>query len=193
MCGVWVWVPDIMLVRMTSDLNKPVEKRFNYNDALTGVLRMARDEGPSSLFRGLAPNLVRAVLMNATQLATYDMFKSTLLGTGHFTEGTILHFTSSFLAGTVATTVTSPADVVKATLMNAPTAAVGLHNLKENLKNDGFKFLFRGYVPSWIRLTPNTILIWMFFEQFKLAVDWNRARKIQAATQATIPQTTVTA
>lgn len=182
-----------MLVRMTSDLNKPPEKRFNYNDAATGVVRMAREEGVTSLFRGLAPNLVRAVLMNATQLATYDQFKHALLGTGTFHEGTVLHFTASFLAGTVATSVTSPADVIKATLMNAPTAAVGLTALKQNLKTDGLKFLFRGYVPSWIRLTPNTILIWMFYEQFKVAIDWSRARRIQGAVKSTIPQTSLSA
>lgn len=182
-----------MLVRMTSDLNKPPEKRFNYSNALTGVLRMAREEGLPSLVRGLSPNLVRAVLMNATQLATYDMFKSSLLGTGHFTEGKTLHFTSSFLAGTVATTVCSPADVIKATLMNAPNAAAGLSSLKEHFQTDGIKYLFRGYAPSWIRLTPNTILIWMFFEQFKVAVDWTRARRIQDAVQNTIPQTKLSA
>lgn len=180
-----------MLVRMTSDLNKPPEKRYNYPDAVRGAVRMAQDEGVTSLFRGLAPNLVRAVLMNATQLATYDMFKSSLLGTGYFHEGTVLHFSASFMAGTVATTVCSPADVIKATLMNAPNAATGLASLKDHLKTDGAKFLFRGYVPSWIRLTPNTILIWMFFEQFKIAVDWSRAKRIQAAVKNTVEQTTV--
>ena len=35
-----------------------------------GVFRMVREEGVSSLFRGAGPNVARAVLMNASQLAT---------------------------------------------------------------------------------------------------------------------------
>ena len=31
---------------------------------------MFREEGPASLFRGLVPNVTRAILMNASQLAT---------------------------------------------------------------------------------------------------------------------------
>ena len=33
---------------------------------------MVREEGFSSLGRGVGPNVVRAILMNASQLASYD-------------------------------------------------------------------------------------------------------------------------
>ncbi len=99
---------DILLVRMTSDVNRKPADRYNYPNAITGLIRMTREEGVGSLFRGLGPNTVRAVLMNASQLATYDVFKNLLLGSGYFHEGTALHFSASFMAGTVATTVCSP-------------------------------------------------------------------------------------
>jgi hypothetical protein len=35
-----------------------------------GVFRIIREEGASALFRGVGPNCARAVLMNASQLAT---------------------------------------------------------------------------------------------------------------------------
>lgn len=35
-----------------------------------GVLRIVKDEGVAHLFRGVGPNVARAVLMNASQLAT---------------------------------------------------------------------------------------------------------------------------
>lgn len=40
---------------------------------------MVKEEGPSSLLRGAGPNVFRAVLMNASQLASYDFFKAELL------------------------------------------------------------------------------------------------------------------
>lgn len=95
---------------MTSDVNKPEGERYRYKHAIEGVARMSREEGISSLFRGLGPNIVRAMLMNASQLATYDFFKNTLLSSGFYDEGTFLHFSASFMAGTVATTVCSPAE-----------------------------------------------------------------------------------
>lgn len=76
-------------------------------------LQMVREEGPSSLMRGATPNVFRAILMNASQLASYDFFKSELLKTKYFEDNIYCHFTASFAAGTVATTVCSPADVLK--------------------------------------------------------------------------------
>ena len=86
---------DVVLVRMTADAGKPVEQRLGYkhwcvscffcascsfvwcrSDVLRnarsfdGVFRIIREEGASALFRGVGPNCARAVLMNASQLAT---------------------------------------------------------------------------------------------------------------------------
>ena len=36
--------------------------------------QMIREEGPSSLLRGVGPNVIRAVLMNSSQLASYVNF-----------------------------------------------------------------------------------------------------------------------
>ena len=101
---------DIILVRMTSDINKEPAQRYRYRNALQGLYRMVTEEGVAALFRGVAPNCVRALLMNTSQIATYDLAKDGLLKTGFFKEGTWLHFSASFIAGTVATTVCSPAE-----------------------------------------------------------------------------------
>ena len=101
------------MVRMQGDMAKPPEKRLNYKHALDALVRMLREEGPSSMLRGVGPNVVRAVLMNSSQLASYDFFKAELLKTSYFEDNIIVHTTASFAAGTVATTVCSPADVLK--------------------------------------------------------------------------------
>ena len=46
-------------------------------------------------------------------MGSYDFFKAELLKTGYFQDNIYLHTTASFAAGTVATTVCSPADVLK--------------------------------------------------------------------------------
>lgn len=172
---------DILLVRMTSDVNKAPAERYNYPNAISGLVRMTKDEGFGSLFRGLGPNTVRAVLMNASQLATYDVFKTLLLGSGYFSEGTALHFSASFMAGTVATTVCSPADVIKSRVMNAAGSGQGiLKTLKGDLAREGVGFLFRGWTPAWMRLSPNTIIVFVVLEKLRLLVDYTREGKERA-------------
>ncbi|KAI0916495.1 hypothetical protein AcV5_002973 [Taiwanofungus camphoratus] len=61
---------EIIMVRLQGDLAKPPEQRLNYKHALDGLVRMVREEGWSSLGRGVGPNVFRAVLMNASQLAS---------------------------------------------------------------------------------------------------------------------------
>jgi dicarboxylate transporter 10 len=57
--------------------------------------------------------------MNSSQLVSYDIFKSLILSNSLMSDGMPLHFVASALAGTVATTVSAPADVVRSRIMNA--------------------------------------------------------------------------
>lgn len=88
---------------MTADAGKAPADRLNYNHCFDGLFRIVREEGVSQLFRGLGPNLVRAVLMNASQLVSYDWFKQELMTRGGMQDGLLLHSAASLGAGTVAT------------------------------------------------------------------------------------------
>ena len=146
---------DVILVRMTADMYRKPEYRFGYRGAVDGLVRVVREEGMSTLFRGLTPNMVRAVLMNTSQLSTYDFSKDMLLKSGYFTSGTLAHYlTSSQIAGTVATTICSPADVIRARIMNARAGEHGFEQMIKSFRQEGIEFLFRGWLPAWIRLAP---------------------------------------
>jgi len=167
---------EIIMVRLQGDAAKPPEKRLNYKNCFDGLFRMVKEEGFSSLGRGVGPNVFRAILMNASQLASYDWFKTELLKTQYFNDNIICHFTASFAAGTVATTVCSPADVLKSRIMNAsgPGSSSTLGVIRHSLKTEGPMFIFKGWVPAWTRLNPTTILIFLTLEQLKNVVDWTR-------------------
>jgi len=169
---------EIVMVRMQGDAAKPIGQRYGYKNSLDAVYRMVREEGASSLARGAVPNVFRAVLMNASQLASYDFFKAELLRTSYFQDNIICHFTASFAAGTVATTVCSPADVLKSRIMNAsgPGSSSTLAAIRTAMASEGPMFMFKGWVPAWSRLQPTTILIFLTFEQLKNGVDSLRAR-----------------
>ncbi|KAK1921622.1 mitochondrial carrier [Papiliotrema laurentii] len=170
---------DVILVRMITDPVKPPEQRVHYRNAAHGVYKLSTTDGPAALFRGLLPNTIRAVIMNSGQLVSYDVFKSILLGTIGLTDGMPVHMLSSALAGTVATTISAPADVVRSRVMNMAKgneqSVVGM--ITESLRKEGPRFLFKGWLPAWIRLTPNTIFMFVFLEQLRGVVDFVRAKR----------------
>ena len=158
---------DVLNVRMQSDFAKPPEKRRNYKHALDGLIRMIRDEGPSSITRGIWPNSARALLMTSSQLASYDMFKQTMTHRFHMPDNIATHFLASLAAGFVATTICSPVDVVKTRIMSGGGKIGILSLLKETTRREGWIWMFRGWVPSFVRLGPQTIATMIFFEQHK--------------------------
>jgi len=158
---------DVLNVRMQHDAALPVEQRRNYKNAIDGLMRMTREEGIKSLFRGVWPNSMRAVLMTASQLASYDGFKGALIQNTPLQEGLTLHFTASFLAGFVATTVCSPVDVIKTRIMSSHESHGLAKLLADVYRFEGVGWMFRGWVPSFIRLGPHTIATFLFLEQHK--------------------------
>lgn len=146
---------DICNVRMQHDAVLPHAHRRNYSHALHGMVAMARDEGLMSWFRGVWPNSMRAAAMTSSQLASYDTFKTMLIGYTPLTDNLTTHFTASFLAGVMAATVTSPIDVIKTRVMSQSGKSVSLVTLlKEITAAEGLGWMFKGWVPSFLRLGP---------------------------------------
>ncbi|KAA1468394.1 mitochondrial carrier [Dentipellis sp. KUC8613] len=168
---------DVLLVRMTSDMTRQPKDRYNYSNAISGLISLVKSEGFHGLTRGIGTNTLRAVLMNGSQVGSYDFFKTYLLRhpiplTNYQLEDNIgLHTVASCLAGTVATTVCAPADVMKSRLMSQHGHAKPLDILKRSLKEEGPRFLFKGWTPAFVRLGPNTVLLFVFFEQLKKGWD----------------------
>lgn len=156
---------DVTNVRMQQDRALPAEQRRHYKHGLEGMFRMLRQEGPKSWFRGVWPNSVRAALMNASQLASYDSIKTALLQYTPLGDTTTTHFTASFMAGFVATTVCSPVDVIKSRVMSASGKGQGMVSLlREITAQEGVRWMFKGWVPSFLRLGPQTICTFLFLE-----------------------------
>ncbi|ODV77678.1 mitochondrial dicarboxylate transport protein [Suhomyces tanzawaensis NRRL Y-17324] len=160
---------DVVNIRMQNDSSLPTEQRRNYRNAFDGIYRICRDESAGTLFRGLFPNLVRGVLMTASQVVTYDIAKALLVDSFHLDASKkSTHFSASLLAGLVATTVCSPADVVKTRIMNAKGSSGGAVSILLNaVKTEGVGFMFRGWLPSFIRLGPHTIVTFLALEQLR--------------------------
>jgi hypothetical protein len=77
-------------------------------------------------------------------------------------EGTVLHLTSSVIAGIVTTTASNPVDVIKTRIMNT---GGGLGEVAVSIfKEHGVFGFFRGWTASYSRLGPHTIIIMNIYE-----------------------------
>lgn len=160
---------DVVNIRMQNDSTLPIQQRRNYKNAFDGLYKVCKNEGVQSLFRGLSPNLVRGVLMTASQVVTYDIAKGLLIDHIHMDPSKkSTHFGASLIAGLVATTVCSPADVVKTRIMNSKDSGQNAITILQNaIKQEGIGFMFRGWLPAFIRLGPHTIVTFLVLEQLR--------------------------
>ncbi|TSL28311.1 Mitochondrial 2-oxoglutarate/malate carrier protein [Bagarius yarrelli] len=77
--GAFVGTPaEVALIRMTAD------GRRGYTNVFNALIRITREEGVTTLWRGCVPTMARAVVVNAAQLASYSQSKQALLDTGFF-------------------------------------------------------------------------------------------------------------
>jgi dicarboxylate transporter 10 len=160
-------VADVINVRMQNDAALPAAQRRNYAHAIDGVVRMTREEGLASWFRGVGPSCIRAAAMTAGQLASYDVVKRTLIRLTPMEDNMATHFTASFLAGVAAATITSPIDVIKTRVMSSQSSQSLPKLLGDIYVREGLRWMFKGWTPSFLRLGPQTICTFLFLESHR--------------------------
>ncbi|KAG2291543.1 hypothetical protein Bca52824_038212 [Brassica carinata] len=124
---------DVAMVRMQAEGRLPVVDRRNYKSVLDAITQMVRGEGVTLLWRGSSMTINRAMLVTASQLATYDSVKEMILEKGLMRDGLGTHVTSSFAAGFVASVASNPVDVIKTRVMNMKVEAGKRRRIRERL------------------------------------------------------------
>ncbi|KAG2286514.1 hypothetical protein Bca4012_082911 [Brassica carinata] len=165
---------DVAMVRMQADGRLPLVDRRNYKSVLDAIAQMVRGEGITSLWRGSSMTINRAMLVTASQLATYDSVKETVLERGLMKDGLVTHVTSSFAAGFVASVASNPVDVIKTRVMNmkvvagtAPPYKGAVDCALKTVRAEGVMALYKGFWPTVSRQAPFTVILFVTLEQVK--------------------------
>lgn len=165
---------DMAMVRMQADGRLPMESRRHYKSAADAILRTIREEGLGALWRGASPTVVRAMLVTASQLATYDHVKEDILHHHWLHDGLILHVIASSAAGITASVTSNPVDVVKTRLMNmrvgpdgVPPYSGPLDCAVKTVRTEGPLALYKGLIPTIFRQGPFTIVLFVTLERLR--------------------------
>ncbi|CAH8433034.1 unnamed protein product [Schistosoma bovis] len=171
-CGAFIGTPaEICLIRMTSDGRLPPAERLNYSNVFNALIRIAREEGVLTLWRGAVPTMGRAAVVNGAQLATYSQAKQKLLEVGHFTDGLNVHIMASLLSGFTTSVFSLPIDIAKTRIQNMKTidGKPEYKNMGDVIlrvvRNEGILSLWKGFTPYFLRIGPHTVLTFIFLEQ----------------------------
>ncbi|XP_062196847.1 mitochondrial uncoupling protein 5-like [Phragmites australis] len=166
---------DVAMVRMQADGRLPLAERRNYRSVGDAIGRMARDEGVRSLWRGSSLTVNRAMIVTASQLATYDQAKEAILARrGPGADGLATHVAASFTAGIVAAAASNPVDVVKTRMMNMkvapgapPPYAGAVDCALSTVRLEGPMALYKGFIPTVMRQGPFTVVLFVTLEQVR--------------------------
>jgi len=145
---------DVVNVRMQHDAALPEHQRRKYKHATDGMIRMAKEEGFRSCFRGWLPNSSRAAVTTVSQLASYDVAKRFLITNTPMEDTTSTQLMASFLAGLTAATVASPIDVIKTKIMSSTGSQRMTDIVREITRTEGAAWMFKGWVPGFLRQGP---------------------------------------
>jgi solute carrier family 25 oxoglutarate transporter 11 len=165
---------DVAMVRMQADGRLPKDQRRNYKSVIDAISRMSKQEGIASLWRGSALTVNRAMIVTASQLASYDQVKETILERGVLNDGIGTHVAASFAAGFVAAVASNPIDVIKTRVMSmkmeagaAPPYSGALDCAMKTVRAEGPMALYKGFIPTISRQGPFTVVLFVTLEQVR--------------------------
>eukprot|EP00761_Pharyngomonas_kirbyi_P014260 gb/GECH01014290.1/.p1 GENE.gb/GECH01014290.1/~~gb/GECH01014290.1/.p1 ORF type:complete len:320 (+),score=65.46 gb/GECH01014290.1/:1-960(+) len=161
---------DLIKIRQQGVLPGQPPRYKHFGDAAVTIFRT---EGIGGLYKGVGATVARAAVLTSAQLSSYDHTKHLLLKTQYFDDSYRTHATSSLVAGLCTTIASSPVDVIKTRYMNDKSAGgEGLYKSAldcfiKTVKNDGFRALYRGFTPNYIRVGTHCLLTLPLYEQMR--------------------------
>lgn len=157
---------DVVKIRMQAS---GALGHHTYTKVFQAYSQIAKTEGIRGLWKGYLPNVARNSIMNVSELVTYDMIKEEVLKHKLMEDNLMCHMACGFGSGFTATVIASPIDVVKTRYMSA---FVGQYTgvidcLMQMLKENGVRSLYKGFVPSFMRIGSWNILMFVCYEEIK--------------------------
>ena len=150
-------------------------RRKTFNSTFDGLRKIARNEGPASLWRGLSPTLLMSIPANVIYFTGYDALRSNHHSPIH---NHISDAYAPLLAGSVARVaaaiVVSPIEMFR-TRMQAATSGSGtgvfaetLGGLRQMVNHQGYTSLWRGLTLTMWRDVPFSGIYWWGYETVRM-------------------------
>ncbi|KAI0014886.1 mitochondrial carrier domain-containing protein [Xylariomycetidae sp. FL0641] len=149
-------------------------QKRTFNSTFDGMRKIARNEGLTTLWRGLSPTLVMAVPANIIYFTGYDWLRfNPMSPIKKFTNDDYTAFVAGSTARVLAATAVSPIELFKTRLQASPgsTATGHLANtfkgIREMVAESGYTSLWRGLTLMLWRDVPFSGMYWWGYETIR--------------------------
>jgi len=142
-----------------------------YKTTAGAAQSIIKNEGIFTLYRGLGSMLWRNGVWNGVYFGVINVVKQSLPEPKSH-SGTIgRNFLAGFIAGTMATIMNTPFDVLKSRVQNTLPGQprkylFTIPSLMKIANEEGFSALFKGFVPKVLRLGPGGGIMLVAFDFF---------------------------
>lgn len=155
---------DLLKIRMQTDRqrhNPPIYKGVRH------CAQCAYNEGGViGMWRGVGPNVYRAMAVNFGELAIYDIAKRKVMAFTGFPDGVTVHSMAAVISGLTSTLCSCPFDVVKTRLMAGSHTGIW-RCFRDTVSVEGASALYKGFLPTWARLGPWQFIFWVTYERLR--------------------------
>ncbi|KAJ5591484.1 Mitochondrial substrate/solute carrier [Penicillium hispanicum] len=155
-------------------------QRRTFTSTLDGLRKISRNEGITTLWRGLSPTLMMGIPANIIYFAGYDWLRSDDRSPIKQTVSDVYApFVAGAIARTAAASATSPVEMFRTRLQATPGTGAGhfkatLEGLYQMTQVRGYASLWRGLSLTMWRDVPFSGLYWWGYEEVKRALDTAR-------------------
>jgi len=160
---------DIMKVQMVVD--RKVNNPPRYSGILNCFSQLYKSNGIKGFWKGVWPNVNRAMAVNLGELATYDLAKSNIMFFSGLPDDIRVHTLSSISSGLAASFCSTPFDVIKTRIM-AGNYKNSWNCAKTTFQNEGFLAFYKGFIPCWARLGPWQFCFWVTYEKLRVTCGY---------------------
>ncbi|KAJ2608575.1 hypothetical protein H4S08_004401 [Coemansia sp. RSA 1365] len=163
MTGVSAGITEAMIVATPELVKIRLQAKENagrYTGTMDCVRKIYAEEGLKAFANGLEATIWRHALWNGGYFGSIFGIKK-LMPKAESKKGELaINFVSGAIGGTIGTTLNTPPDVVKTRIQNHNPAkgpapySTFFSGARTIIKEEGFRALYKGYVPKVLRLGP---------------------------------------
>lgn len=172
-CGAFVGNPaDLALIRIQTDKTLPKDQQRNYKHVGDAFSRIVREEGVTSLFKGVGPTMIRAMALNLGMLGPYDQAKEMM--SKIFGQSKATNLSASACAGFLAAFFSLPFDNVKTKVQRMKVLPDGTYPYKgmldcarQTITKEGPLGFYTGFPTYYVRIAPHAMLVLLISDVLK--------------------------
>mmetsp|Transcript_37791 Transcript_37791/g.44068 ORF Transcript_37791/g.44068 Transcript_37791/m.44068 type:complete len:304 (+) Transcript_37791:53-964(+) len=156
---------DLILVRMQADSSLPADQRRNYKHVGDALVRIVKEEGLFSLWKGSSPTVMRAMAMNLGMLGPYDEVKERINNYTGTKDTQSTRLIASAFAGFAGSFLCLPFDNVKTKIQSMKAGPDGkfpyssfFDCFRKSIVKEGVTGLWVGFPTFYVRIAPHVMI-----------------------------------